>query len=54
LPKWEEPLSDTRARYEKIVKDLADKHPTENLLLVTHGMYRIVFLVHKGYLFYNT
>lgn len=37
LPKWEEPLSDTRARYEKIVKDLADKHPTENLLLVTHG-----------------
>lgn len=37
LPVWEEELSRTRARYEQIVKDLADKYPTENLLLVTHG-----------------
>ena len=38
LPQWEEPVLHTRARYEQIVKDLADKYPTENLLLVTHGM----------------
>ncbi|KAK7277112.1 hypothetical protein RIF29_18262 [Crotalaria pallida] len=37
LPQWEEPVSRTRARYEQIVKDLADKYPTQNLLLVTHG-----------------
>ncbi|XP_061348812.1 uncharacterized protein LOC133294183 [Gastrolobium bilobum] len=37
LPQWEEPVLSTKARYEQIVKDLADKHPTENLLLVTHG-----------------
>ncbi|KAF7844955.1 phosphoglycerate mutase family protein [Senna tora] len=37
LPQWEEPVSQTRARYEQIVKDLADDYPTENLLLVTHG-----------------
>jgi broad specificity phosphatase PhoE len=44
---WEEELSRTRARYQQIVKDLADKYPTENLLLVTHGTYLIQFLVHK-------
>jgi broad specificity phosphatase PhoE len=48
---WEEELSRTRARYQQIVKDLADKYPTENLLLVTHGMYHIQFLVHKIDLF---
>ncbi|CAK8559988.1 unnamed protein product [Lathyrus sativus] len=37
LPKYEEPIASTKARYEQIVKDLADKHLTENLLLVTHG-----------------
>ncbi|XP_054783239.1 uncharacterized protein LOC129290478 [Prosopis cineraria] len=37
LPKWEEPASSTRARYEQVFKDLANKHPTENLLLITHG-----------------
>ncbi|XP_016182750.1 uncharacterized protein LOC107624806 [Arachis ipaensis] len=37
LPRWEEPVLQTKARYQHIVKDLADKHPTENLLLVTHG-----------------
>ncbi|KAA8515876.1 hypothetical protein F0562_019055 [Nyssa sinensis] len=37
LPKWEETVLGARARYEKIIKDLADKFPSENLLLVTHG-----------------
>ncbi|KAE9611229.1 hypothetical protein Lal_00012006 [Lupinus albus] len=37
LPQWKEPVSRTRARYQQIVKDLADKYPTQNLLLVTHG-----------------
>ncbi|KAJ1439483.1 hypothetical protein SESBI_02423 [Sesbania bispinosa] len=37
LPKWEEPVLRTRARYKQIVKDLADKYHAENLLLVTHG-----------------
>ncbi|XP_027336550.1 uncharacterized protein LOC113850279 [Abrus precatorius] len=37
LPKWEEPILHTKARYEQIVKDLADKYHNENLLLVTHG-----------------
>ncbi|GAA0162618.1 hypothetical protein LIER_18669 [Lithospermum erythrorhizon] len=37
LPKWEESLEDARSRYVQIVKALADKYPTENLLLVTHG-----------------
>jgi len=39
LPQWEEdPYLQTRPRYKQIVKDLADKYPTENLLLVTHGI----------------
>ncbi|CAJ1948145.1 unnamed protein product [Sphenostylis stenocarpa] len=38
LPQWEEdPNLHTRPRYKQIVKDLADKYHTENLLLVTHG-----------------
>ncbi|KAK4267855.1 hypothetical protein QN277_024583 [Acacia crassicarpa] len=37
LPKWEETILSTRARYEKVFKGLADKYPTENLLLITHG-----------------
>ncbi|KAK4270568.1 hypothetical protein QN277_023588 [Acacia crassicarpa] len=37
LPKWEEPVLGTRARYEQVIKDLADNYHTENLLLVTHG-----------------
>ncbi|XP_061364973.1 uncharacterized protein LOC133308367 [Gastrolobium bilobum] len=37
LPLWEEPVLQTRARYQQIIKDLADKYPNENLLLVTHG-----------------
>ncbi|KAJ1388275.1 hypothetical protein SESBI_39248 [Sesbania bispinosa] len=37
LPLWEEPVLRTRARYQQTIKDLADKYPTENLLLVTHG-----------------
>lgn len=37
MPDWEEPVEDCRERYVNIVKALADKYPTENLLLVTHG-----------------
>lgn len=37
MPKWEEFVEGCRERYVKIVKALADKYPTENLLLVTHG-----------------
>ncbi|CDY72568.1 BnaAnng41510D, partial [Brassica napus] len=37
MPKWEESVEGCRERYVKIVKALADKYPTENLLLVTHG-----------------
>ncbi|XVE74083.1 hypothetical protein DITRI_Ditri11bG0170700 [Diplodiscus trichospermus] len=37
LPRWEEEVRDTRDRYEEIIKALADKFPSENLLLVTHG-----------------
>ena len=37
LPKWEESIEGARDRYKNIIKQLADKYPTENLLLVTHG-----------------
>ncbi|KAJ0964314.1 hypothetical protein J5N97_029436 [Dioscorea zingiberensis] len=37
LPKWEETLAGARSRYYAIFRDLADKFPHENLLLVTHG-----------------
>ncbi|WMV30996.1 hypothetical protein MTR67_024381 [Solanum verrucosum] len=37
LPEWEESLESARARYVEVVKALADKYPSENLLLVTHG-----------------
>ncbi|EEF50287.1 conserved hypothetical protein [Ricinus communis] len=37
LPRWEETVTSSRTRYEQIVKALADKYPSENLLLVTHG-----------------
>ncbi|XP_031287763.1 uncharacterized protein LOC116146488 [Pistacia vera] len=37
LPKWEETVGGARDRYAQIIKALADKYPSENLLLVTHG-----------------
>ncbi|PKI56627.1 hypothetical protein CRG98_023010 [Punica granatum] len=37
LPKWGETSSDARARYERVIHALADKYPSENLLLITHG-----------------
>jgi len=37
MPKWEETVSDARTRYVTVIKALADKFPSENLLLVTHG-----------------
>uniref|UniRef100_A0A7N1A0W6 Phosphoglycerate mutase family protein n=1 Tax=Kalanchoe fedtschenkoi TaxID=63787 RepID=A0A7N1A0W6_KALFE len=37
MPKWEEDQACARKRYAEVIKALADKYPTENLLLVTHG-----------------
>ncbi|KAL6129086.1 hypothetical protein ACLB2K_072439 [Fragaria x ananassa] len=37
LPQWGESVMDARSRYVNVVQALADKYPTENLLLVTHG-----------------
>ncbi|KAL9245252.1 hypothetical protein vseg_018926 [Gypsophila vaccaria] len=37
MPKWGEAVSASRGRYEHIIQALADKYPSENLLLVTHG-----------------
>ncbi|KAA3471236.1 Phosphoglycerate mutase family protein [Gossypium australe] len=37
MPQWEETVDESRNRYKQIIKALADKYPSENLLLVTHG-----------------
>ncbi|KAI5430448.1 hypothetical protein KIW84_034869, partial [Lathyrus oleraceus] len=37
LPKWEESVTQAKVRYQETITNLADKYPTENLLLVTHG-----------------
>ncbi|KAL8137831.1 hypothetical protein V2J09_003832 [Rumex salicifolius] len=37
LPRWEETVLSARTRYENVIRALADKYPSENLLLVTHG-----------------
>lgn len=37
LPNWGETSEDARARYERVIRALADKYPYENLLLITHG-----------------
>ncbi|KAI4302822.1 hypothetical protein MLD38_038523 [Melastoma candidum] len=37
IPQWEETVSGARSRYEQVIRGLADKYPSENLLLVTHG-----------------
>lgn len=37
LPRWEETVIGARGRYAQIIRALADKFPSENLLLVTHG-----------------
>ncbi|XP_057530512.1 uncharacterized protein LOC130808957 [Amaranthus tricolor] len=37
MPRWEETVLGCRSRYEQVIQALADKYPTENLLLVTHG-----------------
>ncbi|GMI66949.1 hypothetical protein like AT3G60440 [Hibiscus trionum] len=36
MPQWEEATVDTRSRQEHTIKALADKYPSDNLLLVTH------------------
>ncbi|CAL5381315.1 unnamed protein product [Camellia sinensis] len=37
LPRWEETVIGARRRYAQIIRALADKFPSENLLFVTHG-----------------
>ncbi|CAK8541318.1 unnamed protein product [Lathyrus sativus] len=37
LPKWEESVSQAKVRYQQTITKLADKYPTENMLLITHG-----------------
>lgn len=37
LPKREETLSEGVARFGRVIHALADKYPSENLLLITHG-----------------
>ncbi|KAM1369969.1 hypothetical protein ACFX15_039751 [Malus domestica] len=37
LPQWGESVTGARARYVHVIEALADKYPTENLLLVSHG-----------------
>ncbi|XP_057978852.1 uncharacterized protein LOC131165250 [Malania oleifera] len=37
LPQWEETILSARTRYKEVIQALADKFPSENLLLVTHG-----------------
>ncbi|OVA04670.1 Histidine phosphatase superfamily [Macleaya cordata] len=37
LPRWEESIMEGRARYLRVIRALADKFPSENLLFVTHG-----------------
>ncbi|KAJ4905316.1 Phosphoglycerate mutase family protein [Raphanus sativus] len=36
LPQWEESVEDFKERYVGTLKVLADKYPSENLLLITH------------------
>ncbi|KAL0663102.1 hypothetical protein Bca4012_099939 [Brassica carinata] len=37
MPPWEETVEECTERFLSLVKTLADKYPSENLLLVTHG-----------------
>ncbi|XP_051132789.1 uncharacterized protein LOC127252593 isoform X2 [Andrographis paniculata] len=37
LPRWEETAKVARARYVEVIKTLADRYPSENLLIITHG-----------------
>uniref|UniRef100_A0A0R0J877 Phosphoglycerate mutase family protein n=1 Tax=Glycine max TaxID=3847 RepID=A0A0R0J877_SOYBN len=54
LPKWEEdPNLHTRPRYKQIVKDLADKYHTENLLLVTHVTPHVILMSKNGIYYYK-
>ncbi|XP_027928855.1 uncharacterized protein LOC114185368 isoform X1 [Vigna unguiculata] len=37
FPRWGETEFQAGERYKHLIKDLADKYPTQNLLLITHG-----------------
>ena len=45
LPKWPEEVVASRNRYAHVINALADKYPTENLLLVTHGIIALHFVL---------
>ncbi|KFK35249.1 hypothetical protein AALP_AA5G260200 [Arabis alpina] len=49
MPQWEETVQGCTDRFLGLVKSLADKYPSENLLLVTHGEgVRTTFATFKG------
>ncbi|VVB06379.1 unnamed protein product [Arabis nemorensis] len=49
MPQWEETVERCTDRFLNLVKSLADKYPSENLLLVTHGEgVRTTFATFKG------
>ncbi|AEE80062.1 Phosphoglycerate mutase family protein [Arabidopsis thaliana] len=49
MPQWEETVEGCTDRFLSLIKTLADKYPSENLLLVTHGEgVRTTFATFKG------
>ncbi|XP_010469185.1 PREDICTED: uncharacterized protein LOC104749289 [Camelina sativa] len=49
MPQWEETVEGCTDRFLNLIKTLADKYPSENLLLVTHGEgVRTTFATFKG------
>ncbi|XP_075510928.1 uncharacterized protein LOC142546853 isoform X5 [Primulina tabacum] len=43
LPKWQETAEGTWSRYLDVIKALADKYPSESLLVETHGVASSVY-----------
>nr|VDD62377.1 unnamed protein product [Brassica oleracea] len=54
MPQWEETVEECTERFLSLVKTLADKYPSENLLLVTHGEgVRTTFATYKDVAVYE-
>ncbi|XP_009105525.2 uncharacterized protein LOC103831373 [Brassica rapa] len=54
MPQWEETVEECTERFLGLVKTLADKYPSENLLLVTHGEgVRTTFATYKDVAVYE-
>ena len=49
MPQWEETVEECTERFLSLVKTLADKYPSENLLLVTHSKQDILGYVDLVY-----